>query len=1770
MKEEKQYPSNYSTFDPRTNATYDGDPNGDYVMAEDINQLQEGISRIEKAIGLFASEEATLVDRLKAIADKGIEEIRVPEIRLIRAGVELTDSAHTVENLSAFPLVAFSSYSLSLKPLIQKIGERNTLVYGVIDAAKPLAEIQSAVGQWQAVGATGIYLRNFGEIQTARKEENDILQSIRQVGMTLLIQSNQWTKLFGSNVVEGYNPTAEKLALASDCILLIDEFAYYDRPFFGEEMEVKMAPFLKAKKESGVQLLGNAKVTNQSIFNYSMMYGLLYSLDYFYKGDNLGEVTIEPTRYNFPQYMGEWKTENPTLFDAGDSIERTIRAGKLIVNKDLTIKFQGLSVQINDIEWLSQSVNGNVIKEGTLAPTALSTYDVDRIIKLFNSNATIKIDPKVIDTDESGGILPINIPAKNMKENVIEAINKKNDVDSTENQQVIDASIKSVSAAKVVGDYTTAQMKKNVIAAVNSSEGTINVDKASIGIVSSTEINSNLISSEQATINRANITETVTALNVDVSNLLTANKATIDYLTSLRIETEVLITDTLEVSDLKADNISAIVIEAVKAEITSGVFRDIVTEYLTADIIKTELINAVNSMIGEAVIDGAMIEEATITSAHITDLTANKITAGTLNVGVVTITGPEGHLLIKENKLVIYDKADSEGIRRKRVQLGDVSDVLGTDTYGLIVMGEDGSTVLYDHTGVYNEGIHDNAVNNDKLEDEAVDSRVIRAGSVIAKHIQGETITGDKIAANAITTNKIAAGTITAGSAIISDAAIGSAKISELHGNKIIAGTITAEQIAANSITVDKLSVGDRVNLIKNGFDSFEQFPVGHQIGEALTGAESSIVSEDMAYSGNKSLLIAGNNVKNTLLLYNKENKDRLTSLKKDQDYILSSYCMVEDSSVQVEIGIRYYENEEVINDVWSPSFIAKPGEMVRAFYKFQPTAENVDCAVMLRTNASNVNVYFDAIQIEAVESDITKPSWWVSTETTDIDGGSIKTGTIDASRIKIGQGTQFGNGDIITLSDEGISVQATNGEAHINSDGIKIVGGAFLLENEDKVIIDGQNGIAVQSPTNKISMDPDTGFAIMKRLNDEKVFYVDPDGNLFLKGRVEVTSSDSIYSKDEVDDVINQIELTPGEDGKTSHLHTAYSWSSDGTDRFTTVYPGENFLLDSQRERVGKTSEFLRVSEWDLTPVFDEYGIEKEYALSFDLKSEVAGPIVVYCQSGANTEYEIGQTIVQATTEYQRFSIKITPKHSNPEFQVSQLAFYGTYNSGRIPSVKNAKLEIGNASTVYTTNAEESFDDAYPIFSGSYTDYLETNSTKPSDYVWKRILGDGGKDGIAGNDGRGIQSTTINYAQGTSATTPPTSGWSTSVPPLVKGQYLWTQTIWMYTDGSSELGYSVSYNAKDGNTGKDGIAGKDGVGISSTLIEYASATTGTTAPTTGWQSTVPTVGEGSYLWTKTTWTYTDNTTEVGYSVAKMGVSGQDGKDGVAGKDGLGIKATTIEYAQAVSGTTPPSTGWTLEVPSLTKGQYLWTQTTWTYTDNSSETGYSVSYNAKDGNSGKDGIAGKDGVGIKTTLVQYVGSTSGTTAPTTGWATTVPTVPEGSFLWTKTTWTYTDNTTEVGYSVAKMGVSGQDGKDGIPGKDGLGIKNTLIEYAQSTSGTVSPTTGWSEQVPTLVKGQYLWTQTTWTYTDNSTEKGYSVSYNAKDGNTGSDGKPGKDGNGIVKTDIQYVGSATGTTPPTSGWTAAIPTVPEGSYLWTKTTWTYTDGTTEVGYSVAKM
>lgn len=266
-----------------------------------------------------------------------------------------------------------------------------------------------------------------------------------------------------------------------------------------------------------------------------------------------------------------------------------------------------------------------------------------------------------------------------------------------------------------------------------------------------------------------------------------------------------------------------------------------------------------------------------------------------------------------------------------------------------------------------------------------------------------------------------------------------------------------------------------------------------------------------------------------------------------------------------------------------------------------------------------------------------------------------------------------------------------------------------------------------------------------------------------------------------------------------------------------------------------------------------------------------------------------------------------------------------------------------------------------------------------------------------------------------------------------------------------------------------------------------------------------------------------DEITFVGVS---DGLNGRDGRDGIAGKNGVGIKGTTVLYGISASDSITPGT-WSQTPPKLVQGQWLWTKTVWTYTDSTAETGYQKVYIAKDGNSGVDGIPGKDGVGIQSTSITYAKGVSGTVPPTSGWASQVPNVPAGQYLWTKTVWTYTDNTSETGYSVSKIGeqgakgdkgdrglqgerglqgLQGPKGDQGIPGVKGADGKTqyTHIAYADTVSGS-----GFSQADQNKA---YIGMYQDFTATGSKNPADYRwIKWKGSDGADGIPGKPGADG-----------------------------------------------------------
>lgn len=520
---------------------------------------------------------------------------------------------------------------------------------------------------------------------------------------------------------------------------------------------------------------------------------------------------------------------------------------------------------------------------------------------------------------------------------------------------------------------------------------------------------------------------------------------------------------------------------------------------------------------------------------------------------------------------------------------------------------------------------------------------------------------------------------------------------------------------------------------------------------------------------------------------------------------------------------------------------------------------------------------------------------------------------------------------------------------------------------------------------------------------------------------------------------VTNIDDGQPGEPGETYYPHRGYLMA-DGT--FTKVYPNENLLSISRFEKTA-SREFVNDSRWDLAPIFEKYGIGIEYTISFDLKSAVSGPIQVYSQNGSGTKYNIGTTTVQATTEYKRYSVTVTPQlQTGTTMTQALLAFYGVYDSGRIPTIKNVKVELGKVATADTSSPSENYSAAYPKYEGFYSDTNQVGSDNPDDYKpWTPFMGPQGGQGPKGDS-----APLISLSGATQAITVDKDGKITPASSFaVTGTAVNTAiSNWTYSLNGGNFGSAVPTGVtRSGNIvtidptkavfdtltikaadatvsdvftisrikdGGEGTPGADAYTVFLTNESYTFAGS-TTAALAGSTTTEVIVYKGINKITPTS--ITVGTKPTGLS---SGVSGSI----------ITLTATTALVSK--SGTVPITI--TADGKTFTK-----------------QFAYALSLQ------GGKGDPGDPGKGVSAEEISYAISQDGTTPPTSGWSGTRPTPKAGWYMWTRTRFKYTDNTySAYFYLVAQQG------------KDAIIISDTAP--ANPTKGTL-----WQDSsvVPQIIK-----------------------------------------------------------------------------------------------------
>lgn len=355
-------------------------------------------------------------------------------------------------------------------------------------------------------------------------------------------------------------------------------------------------------------------------------------------------------------------------------------------------------------------------------------------------------------------------------------------------------------------------------------------------------------------------------------------------------------------------------------------------------------------------------------------------------------------------------------------------------------------------------------------------------------------------------------------------------------------------------------------------------------------------------------------------------------------------------------------------------------------------------------------------------------------------------------------------------------------------------------------------------------------------------------------------------------------------------------------------------------------------------------------------------------------------------------------------------------------------------------------------------------------------IQGPQGEQGIAGKDGTSVTITnkSITYQLSTSGTTIPTGTWQTTPQAIPEGQYQWTKTSVTYSDGNKTESYSISYHGKNGSDGTS-------VKTTSTSVKYQVGDSGTTKPTGTWQSNVPTVAQGKYLWTQTIVNYSDGNSTESYSVSYRGIDGSNGVNGMNA-------ATIYLYQRATSTPSKPSNtltytfstttitgtlnnGWSTAIPTGTDAVYVTVASVSSKNDTATIATSAWSAPVVLAQNGKTGSDGKAGLNVATIYlyqrntskpskpsasVTYTFSTGVASGLNNGWSQKIPDGTNPLYVTLATASSNTATDTILSSEWSDVVVMAQNGEDG---QDGISPKVTLSKSGDTTTISIVDATG---------------------------------------------------------------------------------------------------------------
>ena len=520
-----------------------------------------------------------------------------------------------------------------------------------------------------------------------------------------------------------------------------------------------------------------------------------------------------------------------------------------------------------------------------------------------------------------------------------------------------------------------------------------------------------------------------------------------------------------------------------------------------------------------------------------------------------------------------------------------------------------------------------------------------------------------------------------------------------------IDGRVTSNASAITSLK-SELSTGKGANLLIAPYSDPQVLPYAATKANVNLGLIPSLERSGKAYTFTNTTSNVGNYI--YLGHYSDRTKASI-GMTGGAKYLLSFYAKAEAAGFVGRFFLRALDSTNAAIATTGLNLLGTSSQTVRfgttwtkySFYSSSPVPAGAVAGSLLfytggiagEVTPAGAMVTIDKMMIEEFIGTEKEGSSWAAGSP---DLAAIQT-TLDAnssaitnltSRVSNTEGVVTSQGNSITSLNN--SITSINSSLSSKADAAALTTLSNRVTTAEGSITTQGNAITslrndLNTTNDKVSTKADT--SALTSL-DTKVTSID--------GRVTTNTNAVTSLQGRVNTVENGLS-TKADAAALNNIYTkteADSAISGAVDEFNSqlTIGGVNAVANSEAPRTSTAAtnkEYLMYERSAELKAFYDENLDKPITISFEMSVPVVGAVQVYASNSSAHTFSISVNAVIANL-WIKYSVTVNPRTHTASTTVSTIEFYGTYGTGRIPTIRKLQIEAGTKATAWSPSPRD------------------------------------------------------------------------------------------------------------------------------------------------------------------------------------------------------------------------------------------------------------------------------------------------------------------------------------------------------------------------------------------------------------------------------------------------------------------------------------------------